>query len=285
MFERTDENELKKLAKSIGIIVSKVNNDGDSDEEVRARLNDILLQSLKTNKILNPNETLVFRHVLQSNQLELFSNPRVKKTLDNVQKDQMLNMINTNMDYVRRKDAQIRVRIDRSHLPKLNAYIIDNYEKFEINLHTRLDKNINEFINSVVESESLDVKNALILEKLLSLINEQGIMPMEFDTFVSGLNEEFLGQEDRKKLREDKSVLDYFINLLSDDFRRSFSSERTWLSVNLLSKLNELITSKVNTYIMDENKKVYTFEKFESLKKKLKSFVSFIYLKSFIWPW
>ena len=81
---------------------------------------------------------------------------------------------------------------------------------------------------------------------------------MEFDTFVSGLNEEFLNQEDRKQLQEDKSVLDYFINLLSDDFRRTFPSERTWLSVNLLSKLNELITSKVNTFIMDENKKVYS---------------------------
>ena len=110
-------------------------NDGESDEIVKANLKRELVQSLDANKLLNQNETLVFRQVLLNDQLEIFSNPRRDvAVLDDKQKNQMLNMMNNQLVYIKNEDAQIRVRIDRSHIPRLNAYIVDNYAKFEKNL-------------------------------------------------------------------------------------------------------------------------------------------------------
>jgi hypothetical protein len=256
MFEDKDSTHLIKLAKSIGIIVSKVNNDGETDEDVRNDLTTKLLESLDTNKLLNPNETFVFRHVLRNAQLELFSNPRKKILLDNIQKNQMLSMLDKKLVYVTQKDAHIRVRIDRSHLAKLNAYIMDNFRKFEANLHSRLERNINTFINTVVESNEINENNSLLIRRLLNLINEHGIELMKFDEFVGILDDEFLSKDEKKLMYEQKEILDYFINLLSEEYRRSFSSERTWLSVNLLARINDAINNKVFPYIMDENKKV-----------------------------
>jgi hypothetical protein len=120
---------LKRFAKSIGIIVSKVNNEGESDATLRADLQQELVQSLLDNKIPSSNETLVFREILVNNQLEIFSNPRREvPMLDNAQREQMLGMLNTRMDYINKTDAKIRVRIDRTHIPRLNAYIVSNYE-------------------------------------------------------------------------------------------------------------------------------------------------------------
>jgi hypothetical protein len=105
---------LKRFAKSIGIIVSKVNNEGESDATLRANLQQELVQSLLDNKILSSNETLVFREILVNNQLEIFSNPRREvPILDYTQRKQMLGMLNTRMDYINKADAKIR--IDRTH--------------------------------------------------------------------------------------------------------------------------------------------------------------------------
>ena len=128
--------------------------------------------------------------------------------------------------------------------------------KFEVNLHSHLEQNINTFINTVVESKEINANNSLLIRRLLNLINEHGIELMEFDAFVGILDDEFLSKDEKKLMYEQKEILDYFINLLSDEYRRSFSSERTWFSVNLLARINDVINNKVFPYIMDENKKV-----------------------------
>ncbi len=172
MFEHKDSSHLTKLAKSIGIIVSKVNNEGDTDENVRNNCTKKLLDSLDTNKLLNPNETFVFRHVLGKGQIELFSNPRKETILDNIQKNQILSMIDKNLEYVRQRDAQIRVRIDRSHFAKLNAYVLDKLNPtFEVQLHSRLEQNINTFLKKIVENTEINANNSRLIRRLLNLVN------------------------------------------------------------------------------------------------------------------
>jgi hypothetical protein len=78
----------------------------------------------------------------------------------------------------------------------------------------------------------------------------------DFDAFVSmGLSDEFVGLSEKKKMCDEKRVLDYFVNLLPDEFRNGFPNERqTWLSASLVSKLNEQISSKLFKYIVDQHR-------------------------------
>ena len=251
VFDQQDVNVLKKFAKSIGIIVSKVNNQDMDDSLVKEHLKSELRQSLDNNKLLNKKETLVFKQVLSTNdQLEIFSNPMREGLLDEKQKNQILAMMNR-LAYIKNGDAQIRVRIDRSHIPRLNAYIVDNYEKFESNLAASLEKSMVNYINSIIQVP-LNASNKIVLSRLLSVLSENGTKKVDFDVFMKSVGENFLSLSDKNHVVEGKRVLDYFISLLPDQFRNGFSNERAWLSVKLVSKLNDQINNKVFKFIMDQ---------------------------------
>jgi energy-coupling factor transporter ATP-binding protein EcfA2 len=253
IFNNNDTNVLRKFSKSIGIIVSKVNNDGDSDLDVKHMLKELLSQSLKNNKILSPNETIVFKQVLENDQIEIFSNPRKNVVLDDSQKIQISHMIDR-LDYIKKKDAIIRVSLDRSQMPKLNSYLIENFEKFEKNVEKVLTKNFHLFINNVIENPP-NINNVSLIRKFLNQFNENSTKKVDFDIFMKTLDPAFLDLNSTNKVYEDKQVLDYFINLMPSEFRKSFSNERNWIGLNLVSKINDLVTNKLFKYILEENKK------------------------------
>lgn len=247
-------------------------NDGESDEIVKANLKRELVQSLDANKLLNQNETLVFRQVLLNDQLEIFSNPRRDvAVLDDKQKNQMLNMMNNQLVYIKNEDAQIRVRIDRSHIPRLNAYIVDNYAKFEKNLDTLIEKQASEYINNVTK-QPLNLASKPVLMLLQSYLSENGTRQATFDTFMQNIGTGFLSVNDKRRVFDEKQVLDYFINLLPNEFRSGFSNERTWFSVALVAKLNDQINNRLYKFLFDEYK---LFEnKYETmLEKNLNTFI------------
>ena len=267
-----DKNEslLKKLAKSIGIIVSKVNNDGDDDEEVKSYLTELLLSSLDTNKLLNQNETYAIRQVLLDNQLEIFSNPRKAMPIDDTQKVKILKMIN-NLEYITRKEAQIRARIDRSHMSALNAYIFQNLKKFELNLEILLEKKISVYINNVVQAPRFEFNNSIIIRNLLNLLGDN--RNRLFEKFMSSLPEEFLNNNEKAQAIREKQVLDYFGDLLPDEFRnQSFPLEKNWLSSLLVTRLNSLLSKKFYAHILDGNDK-FNFEFGLILEKNVNLFI------------
>ena len=256
IFNNNDSNVLRNFAKSIGIIVSKVNNDGDSDLDVKETLKDLLLESLNNNRILNLNETIVFKQVLENDQIEIFSNPRKAMILDDTQKKQISQMIDR-LDYIKKQDAVIRVSIDRSNIPKLNSYLVDNYDKFEKNFEMLLGNKFQLFMTSVIENPP-NSSNIPLIKKLLHYSNENGTKQMDFDIFMKTLESEFFDSKSRNKMYEDKKILDYFLKLMPDEFRKSFSLEKNWINVQLVSKLNDLVTNKLFKYILDENNKFHS---------------------------
>ena len=253
IFNSNETNVLRNFSKSIGIIVSKVNNDGDSDLDVKSMLKELLFQSLINNKILSPNETIVFKQVLENDQIEIFSNPRKNVVLDDSQKVQILNMIDK-LDYIKKKEALIRVSLDRSQIPTLNSYLIDNFEKFEKNVETVLTKNFQLFINKTTENPP-NITGVPLIRKFLNYFNQNSTKKIDFDIFMETLDPAFLDLNSKNKVYEDKKVLDYFINLMPSEFRQSFSNERNWIGLNLVSKMNKLVTNKLFKYILEENKK------------------------------
>ena len=104
-------------------MISKVNNDGESDQEVKRYLFETLLESLESTKILNNKENFFVRQVLLGNQLEIFSNPRRETLINDTQKNHILRMINA-LEYWKNEKDLIRARIDRTQLPRLNEYVL-----------------------------------------------------------------------------------------------------------------------------------------------------------------
>ena len=116
-----DSENAEWLSKSIGIVVTRVDNSGDSDEDVKEGLRDKLLEILDNikksiQKRLSDcgsdtkcrwqikNRELVFHRVIGDSQVEIFSSPTSKATLGDTQKNQILKMIDS-LQYVKKNDT------------------------------------------------------------------------------------------------------------------------------------------------------------------------------------
>jgi hypothetical protein len=258
--------------------------DDDGDEEcdantVKARLKQTLMESLDNdaNKILNKNETFIFKHILLNDQLELFTNPRREiAVLNKTEQTRILFMLEQRVIFIKKTEARIHARIDRNQIPKLNAYIMQIYDHFE----SRLDRAFNG-VNSVTSRVSDYIKNVTqmapsesaqrTLSGLLGVLQSEKVT---FDYFLKMLeNLQSLLSEAKglvKQLREEKYIVDFFVTLLPVEFRtyEKFSDKRNWLSVRVVSPLHrEINTIKIYEYIKEQYR---LFEKdYQSVLDKL----------------
>lgn len=96
----------------------------DTDEEVKEILNkklmEILIEERETGQI-TVNEKEIFSRVVNSNQLEVFSNPKTKGLVSPNQSYIIHSLINQ-LNYFNKKDAKIRVRISERYFFELRLY-------------------------------------------------------------------------------------------------------------------------------------------------------------------
>ena len=269
---------MKRFAKSIAIIVSSKGGDqgdcGDDindDDEcnstiVKARLKQTLIESLSSgaNKILNQNESLILRNVLLNDQIELFSNPRRELVLLNkTEQKRMLDVIEQRLVFIPKSEAKIRARIDRSHIPKLNVYITQTFARLEAQINdTFMGVNgvvnrVSDFINNVTQQAPNEIARQT-LSGLMGFLNSDKI---SFDTFESMLKNVTNGMAIRgvNNLRDQKDLLDFFVELLPDEFKLNESvlctNKRNWLSVSIVTVLYRNINiSKIYEYIAEQYK-------------------------------
>ena len=271
---------MKRFAKSIAIIVSSkggdqgdcyddINNDDECNSTtVKARLKQTLIESLSSdaNKILNQNETLILRNVLLNDQIELFSNPRRELALLNkTEQKNILNVIEQRLVFIPKSEAKIRARIDRTHIPKLNVYITQTFARLESQINdTFMSVNgvvsrVSDFINNVTQQAPNELARQT-LSGLMGFLNSEKI---SFDTFESMLKNVTNGMgiiRGVNNLRDQKHLLDFFVELLPDEFKLNesvlgTSNKRNWLSVVIVAALYRHIdTSKIYEYIAEQYK-------------------------------
>ena len=98
-----DDKNAKIIAKSIGIIVTKVDNNYSSDQEIINSLTEQLLEILRErekSQNINRNEHLVFERIISNGQFEIFSNPKKNIKLNAIQSTRMLSMIDTKLKFI-----------------------------------------------------------------------------------------------------------------------------------------------------------------------------------------
>lgn len=116
-----DTKNAEILSESIGIIVTKVRNDGDTDRVVTEYLKEDILKIIEDENRMKENNKqlcgtddicrhrienidLVFRRVLENNQIGIFSSPVREGILDDEQKNQIIALVER-LNYVKKNDG------------------------------------------------------------------------------------------------------------------------------------------------------------------------------------
>ena len=247
-----NKESLNILSKSIGLIVSRVDNDGETDEVMIKAFKEKVIEILtaaKKSKEITENEAYVFEQLILNDQIDIFSNPKKNMIVDSIQSNRMLNLIQR-LNYVEKNDAKIRVRIDRSYIPKLDSFIKDRFEKFSQNIEDSLEISIQNFVNSLI-SNNLEIQNLEDIKGLITFLTTIGFQKLEFDSFLSKLNNNILSSSEKRKLSLEKQAIFFFIKILPEENRKSFSYERNWIGPELNVKLSKLI-EKFNDHVTKE---------------------------------
>jgi len=227
--------DTRVLSKSIAIILTKVDNDGETDEkmkhDLRIKLQEIL-QDEKDNEKLSFREEKVFNEILENNQIEIFSNPKKKGPVSKHQAEAIISLMNTKLKFVNKNVLKIRTKISDTYKLKLLEYIRDNYDQFEDEFNKLLNMGITRFLKkkkAIEEIEDIYIR----LNELL----KNGSLVNDFDSFLKNLNNEILDNEEKDELANKKKTFNFFIQLFIDEEKKFFPISKKWISDQNKSKL------------------------------------------------
>ena len=93
-------------------------------------------------------------------------------------------------------------------------------------------------------------------KNLLTLVDtNSNVAPESFVSFLNKIDSTFFSPNEKSQLEERSKIVFSFIELFPNGSKsRSYSNMRTWLSVSLLSKLNDQLNNKVYKYILDQHR-------------------------------
>lgn len=237
-----DEAKAKELSKSIGIIVTKVDNDGETDDVMKQtlqlKLNEIL-DDLSENNKLSKNEEIVFKEIIKNFQIEIFSNPKIYGLVSSNQAT-AINFLLNKMQYAKKNDLNIRVKIEEAYRLELYVYTMQNnallQEKFEeiINICvSRLIKKrkINQHLNATTE---------LFIQ--LNELLKTGSYETDLQSYLKTISDQILSAEDRDELINRKETIHFFTQFFTEKERLFFPLRKKWIVNKMKSKLEHLST-------------------------------------------
>ena len=243
---------VKKLSKSVAIIITRVENDGDTDDEIKTVLSGLLLKILneeKKTKLISGNEGFdqiyeVFTQIIKDKQIEIFSNPKTPGIVSDKQSKQIKSLINS-MSYLNKDDAQFRVVLS-SNLDELLVYIEDRYSKFKQTVEATLRKNISEYVKNEI-SKAIVIEEVKNIESTLRDITSIGSQSVDLKKFIDTMNENILDTVSKETLIDKYSIIEFFIQLLPVSLASRFTGDKNYLNeFNLETMLNNQINSLTN---------------------------------------
>ncbi len=184
-----DEIEYSFVSKSIGIVLTRVINDGESDEEVKKFLKGMLVDILddeKRSQKLSKSEEIISKQVIAHDQVEIFSNPRKNILLDDKQKKKIAKMIG-NLELIDKDSAKLRVSVDKYYFTQLLVYTQDNFEKFDSAVDDTLRTSFTKYFNKSMGIVK-DARDASIIAQILNETRLKGMQKIDFEPFINSLN-------------------------------------------------------------------------------------------------
>ena len=259
-----NETDVKTLSKSVAIIITRVENDGDTDEEMKVYLSEKLLEILKQEKdagSLSLNEEKVFNEVISNyKQVEIFSNPKVVGPVSDKQSKQIISLINS-MNYFNKKDANFQVTVSPNYFKENLDYIEKNYNKYKEEVQKILIENISSFVNTGVD-KAIIVEEVKSVDSILQDFILKGSQKVNFETFIKVMDTNILDEKSQDLLSERKKLLDFFVHLLPLAMQDRFSSIKNFIEeLHLENSINSQLNYLAGMY-KQETKIEYNILKF-----------------------
>ena len=270
------ENDTKSLNKSIGIIVTRVNDDGETMSNMRENFKKSILTLLSDDNMFEndkyKNEKSVLKEVLEANQIEIFCNPKKEMVLDKDQSIEIKKLI-SRLQYVEKDDMKINRTIDNSYISELIKYSEDRYKFFIKNFEEILNQNVLNYIkNNNNKFHSLKY-SAGIYQDLKEFINFSDQLN-EFDYYVSKIDSDIFSKSELQLLLFNKSLISFLASLLPIEHSINFPFKKKWINDILRDKLKD----RNNELIKYIEKEILKFE--NDVEIKLIKFSSIYFIKS-----
>ena len=249
------EADVKNLSKSVAIIITHVENDGDTDEEMKyflsLQLKNVLIEEENGGR-LTPNEIKVFTEIIDNKMVEVFSNPKKEGPVSDKQAKQISSLIQS-MNYFKKEDAKFRVSIPPSDVPTIYEYTAERYSTFKHQIQTILQQNITHFIKTGVD-KAIVIEEVKQIESILHDVILKGSQKNNLQKFIDNMNTNILDDDSKQALNERKKVLDFFVELLPIEMQEPFTGAKNYLDeLYLESMLNDKLAFITQMYRIETN--------------------------------
>ena len=244
------EADVKNLSYSVAIVITRVENDGDTDEEMKyflsMQLKQILIEEDNAGR-LTPNEKKVFTGIIDNKFVEVFSNPKIEGPVGDKQSKQIISLIES-MNYFKKEDAKFRVTIPSTFVTTIFEYTLDRYSTFKQKIQTILQQNLSYLIKNVLE-EATVIEEVMQVESIFRDVVSTCSQKLNLQTFIDYLNTNILEEESKQVLNDNKKVLDFFVELLPIEMQEVFSGAKNYLDeFQLENTLNDQIAFITKLY-------------------------------------
>lgn len=273
-----DESDVhSKISSSIGIVVTKVENDGETDEEmikgIRERLNEILNGAKEANEFKF--EEKVYRNILIKSNIQIFSNPKFFGRLKDFQQKNILNMIE-NLDYIAKRHVKIRMSVEAKYFEQLFEYIESNYKRFEVIFRERIKSALIQYYDKN-ERDLIYINKTIEVYINVIKLKQLGNKSLKLKEFL-GQCSEFFNQSDVDAILIKQTLIEFYSFLLKNETREKFFSfQRVWLDTHLMENI-EMTLNRILNYFnnqfkdfnnMIQNKTIEALSVFYKTKKAI----------------
>ena len=253
-----------KMSKSLAFIVSRVSNNGLADDEIKDTLTKRLLEILddeKNGSELEKNEELVFRGVLNSSRIEIFSNPKKTGLVDDVQKFRILELVEK-LDFIKKEDANFQnSKVSSEYQSQLNSYIKSKHSLLVSDINFNLSEKIEIFYDKKIKlAQSLNDFTNLYNE--LDTIFKITIEHLDLNQVLLKINNNILDDREKSLIKITTESMKEMSSFLSKENQDEKMFETQWLN-----------NAKLKIFIENNNNTILKFFKSE-LSKFDKDFVS-----------
>ena len=251
-------NSKTEVGKSIGIIITKIDNQKKSDDIVKSNLIQFLIKKINASRTLSNFEKSIFENIIRY-QTEIFSNPKQTGPLNKDQKIRIERLIHDRLKYIDKDSINFKVKISENSESALRKYIDNQTKYFENHLENELIRSLTQYLNVKKESDLVNLANKY--EKL-GILLKIGSKKSKFETFIQNFDDSILSEKEKNSLKVKKNRLDSFVELIPDNYTIDLIFEKQWISVDIISMLenfNKKIIKRVhneyknfNDYVNEE---------------------------------
>ena len=134
----------------------------------------------------------------------------------------------------------------RTYMDQLVNHFDNQYKSFQFNVEKALSKGLSEYFSLVI-NQADDINEITMLKNMLfSLLHKPNV---NIESFINDINDKILSKKIKSEFLKNNEALNKFLQKLPKQTQINFPNERKWIGLNLISKINNLISELDKFYV------------------------------------